>query len=472
MEFAELQRRMGTVHAARGARTIVVVPSRAIDKWQEPPAEAQAYEERLLCQVLSLRDPGLRLVYVTSSPVAPKIAEYYFRLLDPKLRQSARGRLTLLCAHDASVRPLAGKLLEQPRLLTQIRWAIKGGGACHLAPYMSTAHERELALALGIPMYAADPLAARFGTKTGSRELFARAGVPHPLGVERVHDPVEAIARLRAAKASMAQVVVKLDAGVAGEGNAIADLDGLPEPGAPDERAQIAQRLARMAPEAGVTSQVFLAKLQTGGGIVEERIKGRGLSSPSVQLELTPAGEVVVVSTHDQVLDGQCYLGCRFPAEPACASTITALARKVGGELAAAGVIGRCAVDFVTADGDAYAIEVNLRKGGTTHPYAALEHLTGGTYDSATATFTTPDGSAKHYVASDHVDCEASLHDVLSGPLEFARGRGIALHMLSAIDTLGRVGLTAVGDTAADAQRRFDDACLWLRELRPAAVAA
>jgi hypothetical protein len=472
MEFAELQRRMGTVHAARGARTIVVVPSRAIDKWHEPPAEAQAYEERLLCQVLSLRDPGLRLVYVTSSPVAPRIADYHLSLLEPALRQSARDRLTLLSARDGSVRPLAGKLLEQPRLLTQIRWAINGGGPCHLAPYMSTAHEREVALALGIPMYAADPCAARFGTKTGSRELFAQAGVPHPLGVERVHDAVEAIANLRAIEPALQQVVVKLDAGVAGEGNAIADLRGLPEPGAADERARIAQRLARMEPEAGVTANAFLAKLQAGGGIVEERIGGRDVRSPSVQLELTPAGEVVVVSTHDQMLDGQCYLGCRFPAEPAYASTITALARKVGRELASAGVIGRCAIDFVTVDGAAYAIEVNLRKGGTTHPYAALEHLTGGSYDSATATFTTPDGTAKHYVASDHVDCEASLDDVLRGPLAFARGRGIALHMLSAVDSLGRVGLTAVGDTAADAQRRFDDACLWLRERRPASVAA
>ena len=30
--------------------------------------------------------------------------------------------------------------------------------------------------------------------------------------------------------------------------------------------------------------------------------------------------------------------------------------------------------------------------------------------------------------------------------------------MLSALDELGRVGLTAIGHTAADAQSRFDDA--------------
>jgi hypothetical protein len=62
--------RLEVVHAAmrarRGRRCVVVVPSRTIERWHEPPAEAQAYEERLLCLVLMLRDPGLHLVYVTS----------------------------------------------------------------------------------------------------------------------------------------------------------------------------------------------------------------------------------------------------------------------------------------------------------------------------------------------------------------------------------------------------------------------
>ena len=65
---------------------MVVVPSRSIERWHEPPAETQAYEERLLCLLLMLRDPGLSLVYVTSSPVAPAIAEYYLSLLPPAVR--------------------------------------------------------------------------------------------------------------------------------------------------------------------------------------------------------------------------------------------------------------------------------------------------------------------------------------------------------------------------------------------------
>jgi ATP-grasp domain/Pre ATP-grasp domain len=445
MELAEL----GPALAARGTRSVVIVPSRAIDKWHEPPAHTQALEERLLCELLALRDPGLRLVYVTSSPVAPATVDYFLSLLPAAVRRSARERLTLLSARDASPRPLAEKLLERPRLLTRICWALRGPS--HLAPYMSTDHERALADALGLPLYAADPGAARFGTKSGSRELFARAGVPHPLGIERVRDPVAAIAALRAREPRLRQVVIKLEAGAAGDGNALADLrrDG---------------SIARLVPEAGVSAEAFLAKLARGGGIVEERITDDDLRSPSVQLELTPAGEVVIVSTHDQVLDGQRFVGCRFPAAPDHAPAITALARRVGRELVSAGVVGRCAIDFVTAAGRAYAIEVNLRKGGTTHPYAALQHLTGGTYDAARATFTAADGTPRCYVASDHVEATSRV------PLRCSGGRGVVLHMLSALGSLGCVGLTAIGDSAADAQRRFDEASALLRE--PAAVAA
>ena len=323
--------------------------------------------------MLMLRDPGLRIVYITSSPVAPAIVDYYLSLLAPAVRRSARTRLTLLAANDDSPRPLAQKLLEQPHLLTRIRWAIGDRELCQLAPYTTTTLERDLALELDIPMYAADPCHSHFGTKSGARRLFAQAGVPHPLGVENVTsaaDAVRAIAWLRAVRPGLTEVVVKRDEGVSGEGNAIVDLRCLPAPGAEDEAELIGERIMAMALEAGgVSVEAYLAKLASGG-IVEERITGVELRSSSVQLELTPAGGVEVVSTHDQLLgghSGQSYVGCRFPAAPAYARETTELALHVARRLARAGVIGRCAIDFVAVrDGGGrwrpYAIELNLRK--------------------------------------------------------------------------------------------------------------
>ena len=298
---------MSQFRAMETHRSIVIVPSRTIDKFHEPAAETQAYEERLLCLLLMLRDPELRVIYVTSSPVAEPIVGYYLSMLPPPGAVAARDRLTMISADDASVRPLSAKLLERPRLLDRIRWAIPDIERCHLVPYVSTELEQAVGDALGIPVHGADPALAYLGTKSGSRELFGRAGVQHPLGVERITgraSAVKAIARLRAAKPELAQVVVKLDAGVSGEGNAIVELSGLPAPGSRYEKHRIGLRFDAMQMEAlGVPMAVYLERL-SHGGVIEEGITGLELRSPSVQLELTPGGEARVVSTHDQILSG------------------------------------------------------------------------------------------------------------------------------------------------------------------------
>ncbi len=215
--------------------------------------------------------------------------------------------------------------------------------------------------------------------------------------------------------------------------------------------------------------EVFLEKLAEQQGIVEERIEAPEIRSPSVQLRVTPLGEVELLSTHDQMLggaSGQSYLGCRFPADDSYASLISREAKKIGVRLGKEGVIGRFALDFVVARAPgeawkAYAIEINLRKGGTTHPFLTLQFLTDGTYDPVAAHFTAPDGKRKHFVASDHVEGERyrqltpeDLFDVaLRHGLHFdqTRLKGIVFHMMSALPECGRTGLTAVADSAKEA---------------------
>ena len=158
----------------------------------------------------------------------------------------------------------------------------------------------------------------------------------------------------------------------------------------------------------------YLAALAGQGGIVEELIEGEDFRSPSAQLRISPSGQVDILSTHDQVLGGphgQTYFGCRFPADPEYAPQVAVEALKVGRRLAREGVIGRCAVDFVAVRQDAtwalYAIEINLRAGGTTHPFMAISTLTDGIYDPLAGEFRTRLGDLKHYVATDHLDAPA-----------------------------------------------------------------
>jgi hypothetical protein len=455
----------------------VVVPSITPDDAAASGALVQIYEERMLFLLLLLRQPRLRLVFVTGRPIDERIIDYYLSLLPGVIPSHARARLHLVAADDGSARPLAAKLLERPRVLAAIRACIPDRELCHLVPFTTSTLERDLALALGIPLYGADPRVLPFGTKTGCRRLFADAGVRHPLGQEGLHDLEQltgALAAMRAERPAMQEAIVKLNDGVSGRGNALVDLRDLPGPGARDEPAALQARLEGMAFEhESVSLAPYLERLSQGGGVVEERITGLDFRSPSVQLRVTPLGEVELLSTHDQLLggpSGQSYLGCRFPADIAYAREITAEASRIGALLARQGVLGRFAIDFVAVRDasrtwTSYAIELNLRKGGTTHPFLTLQFLTDGTYDPATALFTAPNGREKYLVASDHVESDQlraltieALFDIsVRHRLHFHQGRqtGTVFHMLSAVGELGRLGLTAVDDTPDLADQRY-----------------
>jgi hypothetical protein len=333
---------------------------------------------------------------------------------------------------------------------------------------------------LGIPLYGADPRFYDLGTKTGCRTLFSEEGVRHPAGFEDLHsvdDVISALAELRALRPTASQALVKLNEGVSGEGNALVDLEGLPAPGTAEERRSLSERVERMTFEKpDMPFDAYVAKLAERGGIVEERIVGLEVRSPSVQLRVTPLGDVELLSTHDQILggpQGQSYLGCRFPADFSYAPAISADAHVIGRRLAKEGVIGRFAIDFVVVRDSSgawtpYAIELNLRKGGTTHPFLTLQFLTDGRYKPETALFMTPFGREKYLVATDHLEspalCRLSLDDlfdiVARHGLHFdqARQTGVVFHMISCLTEHGRLGLTAVGDTPADAEAVYQKA--------------
>src|SRR5215467_5588196 len=480
--FDRLQERMRGYWQIMGqneeGESVVVIPSVSLDRVGERSGSLQqAYEERYLFLLLLLRHPRLRMIYVTSMPIAPQIVEYYLALLPGVIPSHARARLSLISVGDASPRSLSQKLLDRPRLLSLIRSLVPNPLRSHLVPYNTTPLERDLAIELGIPMYGADPRFFSLGTKSGCRELFADLGIRHPLGFENlrsIEDAVEALMRLREARPDVTKALVKLNEGVSGEGNAMVDLRNLPVPGSQGESEEVARRLQQMEFERPDTPfSPYAAKLAERGGIVEELITGDEVRSPSVQLRVTPFGEVELLSTHDQMLggpSGQSYLGCSFPADFAYAREISADAQRIGEHLAHEGVLGRFAIDFVVVrSGEGawtpYAIELNLRKGGTTHPFLTLQFLTDGRYDPATALFLTPSSREKHLVATDHLESPMlrglavdDLFDIVARHgLHFdpARQQGVVFHMISCLTELGRVGLTAVGDTPASAKAMY-----------------
>ena len=456
--------------------TSVVVPSLSFR--QDELAKITAapfYEERLLFTLMRLRDPRARVLYLTSQPIHPQIVDYYLQLLVGVPAGHARDRLLLLCAYDASPRSLTEKLLERPRLLARIRRWVGDPGQAYLTCFMATAAERQLPLELGIPLNGADPDHLWIGTKSGSRRIFATAEVGMPEGTEGVHsedDVLDALERL-ARTAAPERAMIKLDDCFSGTGNAVLEL---PRPAADGKRyrRELAAALRAMRwSVAGESWSAFSAKLEAMGGVVEELVEAPEIESPSVQLRITPLGELQVISTHDQVLGGelgQMYQGCRFPADVRYRGLIEGLARRVGTVLAEHGVVSRFGVDFLahpTESGDwrALGVEINLRMGGTTPPFLALQFLTGGETD-ADGEFRAATGARKYYRATDSLSSPSyrglladDLIDILGQHTLSFRPQtetGVLFHMIGALSQHGKVGVTCIGDSREEADALFE----------------
>ena len=182
--------------------TMVVLPSMTVDIELDFAAQ-QAYEERMLFMLFLLRQPHVRIIYLTSVPIPQEIVDYYLDILPSVSITNARKRLVQISPHDLSDRPLVTKLLERPKLMEQIRNAVPNLEMAHLVPFMTTDLERDFAVQLGIPMYAADPRFFAFGTKSGCRQVFAEEGIQHPQGAENIFSRdgiVQALSQMRAQK--------------------------------------------------------------------------------------------------------------------------------------------------------------------------------------------------------------------------------------------------------------------------------
>ena len=448
-------------------RTVVVVHSISFEVPDHLIPVFPAYEERFLCLVLSLlRAPRSRVVYVTSQPIHPRLLDYYFGLVPELDTPEARSRFCTVSLVDGRNEPLARKLLARPGAIRRVRSLIGDPELAFVLPFCMTEDERELAVRLGLPIYGADPALNWLGTKTGSRRVFEDEGVQHPVGLELdgAADLAAALRELRKRSPAARGAVLKLDRGVSGLGNALVDLAAA--------EADPLTGLELEDPDASLDE--YLAALDDQGGIVEERIEGTAFRSPSVQLRISPAGQVDIMSTHDQVLGGphgHTYFGCHFPADADYADRIAAEGLKVGRRLAREGAIGRAAVDFAAVRDDdgwrTYALEINLRCGGTTHPMFALTALTDGAYEPLAGEYRTRLGDLKHYAATDHLDSPAyeslTPDDLLDIVAERGLGwdeeseTGVVLHMVSALAVAGRVGLTAIDDTLEGARRRYYD---------------
>ena len=466
-------------------KTIVIIPSLTMD--QEVLSAIKGaihYEERMLCMLLLLRMPRTKLIYVTSVPIDNSIIDYYLHLLPGVTPYHARQRLILLSCYDASPKSLTEKILDRPRLIKRIQDEIKKDSHAHIATFNVTEHEMKLALALNIPIFGCHPDLWYIGTKTGSREIFRKLGLNLPRGFENLKSEKEmahALADLKQHNPKLRRAVAKMNDGFSGEGNAIFHFDSpdshdLYNADDPNLEENILQHLKRdlKIVATKLSYDVYMEKFQSMGGIVEEFVGGDIVESPSVQCRINPVGETEVMSTHDQILGGeggQVYLGAVFPAKKEYRVEIGAIGKKIADELNRLGVMGRFAVDFISVKQPEgwkhYPIEINLRKGGTTHPFIMLQFLTDGIYVWQEGSYMMAHGQTRYYISSDNVQSEKykglTPHDLIDIAMcnrilyDGAKQTGVMFHMIGALSEFGKLGMVCIGKTVEEAQEIYNN---------------
>jgi hypothetical protein len=463
-------------------RTVVVLPSMSLDASELARLGGSVhYEERLLFFLTLLSFPRTRLVYLSSCPIPDEVVSYYLQFLPGVPFSHARARLRMLSVMDRSDRPLSWKILERPAFLERLRRSVVNAPASHMEVYRCTSLERELAVALDLPILGADPGHLDRGTKSGSRRTFAEAGVRHADGCADLRDEqdiAQAVVHLARRTPRLRRVILKLNEGFAGAGNAVLSLGTLKIQQTTGHAEAVRRALEalhlRLRAPGGGKPEDYLQSFRRQGGVVEAYLEGRRREAPTVQLYLTPLGEVLLDSTHDQIMGGpeqMNYLGCRFPARREVRDELHQAGLTLGRHLAGLGVVGPLSIDFLAVPGrgghwNLHALEINLRRGGTSHSMQALRFLTGGSYHPAEGVFCLATGETRYYIAADSVappsarglapqdlidvSTDAGLH------YNSSTHRGVVFHMMGSLSQYGRVGATCIGATPADAQALFE----------------
>jgi hypothetical protein len=447
-----------------GASCVVVLPSITFPSVElRKITGIQFYEERFLFAALMLRNPELTMVYVTSLPIDQATIDYYLGFLPSDVR--AHERLKPVSVGNGEPRALTEKILENSRTLDEIRRLVPQPGNAYILPFNVTPLELRLAEQLGVALYGPDPELVPLGSKSGARAVAKEAGVAVAAGSEDLYSlesVEEAIDQLRRTRPEATAVVLKLNNGFSGQGNAIVNLRSLRSP---------LHKSPVVFCAAEETWDSFRAKIAAEGAVVEELVRVPGTVSPSVQLRIVPGGRVEILSTHDQILGGpddQVYLGCRFPASAAYRFEIQDLARRAAGILSKRGVIGAFGIDFLVvpgADPRIYLSEINLRVGGTTHPFGMARLVMDAGYDEETGELRAG-GVPKYYVATDNRKDSAYVGlkpgDIIEALDKSGLGfdvdakAGVTLHLMGALEEYGKLGATCIANSSGAADELHD----------------
>ncbi|MFA4995652.1 MAG: ATP-grasp domain-containing protein [Patescibacteria group bacterium] len=447
------------------------------------------YEERMLFFLFLLRYKRTKIIYITSKGFNKELFDYYLDLISDNEKDFLEKKKRLTCIEVDDKRPvaLAQKMIDDSQSIEKVINSITDHKTALLRCYNPTNLERSLAVKLNVPLFASEEKHDFVGSKSGGRKVFKLSGANLIPGYSYLKNSDElflAMARLTKKHPETKKMMVKINYAASGQGNCIFRLDDFIKKTEVIITKTSVESLSELIRRnfdnhadfeiKGLAAAKYLQMFESKGGIAELFISGETKYSPSVQISINAEGKPTVLSTHEQILGGQDkqkYLGCTFPSLTSHRKLIIKEGNKIAEWMAKKGIIGNFAIDFVVVHPEGsknpivYPIEINLRKGGTTHPFRIAFFLTGAKYNKNRGILHC--GKVLiHYLSMDIIESEKYkkikpmklIELVHNSKISFNKNtkKGALVYMPGMVKEFGRFGAICIGHSDSEAKRIYN----------------
>ncbi|XP_063026072.1 IQ domain-containing protein H isoform X2 [Melospiza melodia melodia] len=428
-------------------RTIIHIPSLGYSQHIREHIPDLAVQQNLqmgrLCDIL---DANVDVIYICPLALSEELLQYYNKLLglqaavrsgSPEDMADLQDRFRILTPEAINSFPeqhmcLATVLKYSPRTLQRLQGLLQGRDAYMVG---GVPHLDELAVAdqLQVPLLGSEPAVAQLcSTKSGSRRIFASAGVPTPPGEGDIHSReqlLHALSQLVLDNLEVQRWLFKVDDERAGDGTAFCDVISHLEcqpwiqreqqehgPGVWSESQArelalvkisqelpglLAQHVQPVNEKRFPTWEKFLQTFLTQGGVIEAFPCSGSVANLTVDLLIEPTGELTLLASGEQLhAEGPLRSsGTTIPQRSVDPGLLQALCLKVGEACKAKGVLGYFSVDFVafthpqTGRQQVWATDLDLGYSDQLALSQLLVYLTDGNMDCGSSILQAPLGA-------------------------------------------------------------------------------
>ncbi|NXP35242.1 IQCH protein, partial [Leiothrix lutea] len=428
-------------------RTIIHIPSLGYPQHIREHIPDLPLQQNLqmgrLCDIL---DANVDVIYICPLALSEELLQYYHKLLglqaavrsgNPQDMADLQDRFRILTPEAINSFPehhmcLATVLKYSPRTLQRLQVLLQGRDAYVVG---GVPHLDDLAVAdqLQVPLLGSEPAVAQlYSTKSGSKRIFASAGVPTPPGEWDIHSReqlLRALGRLVLDNLEVQRWLFKVDDERGGNGTAFCDVishlecypwiqrerHGHGPEGWGESQARelalvkisqelpglLAQHVQPVNEKRFPTWEKFLQTFLTQGGVIEAFPFSASVTNVTVDLLIEPTGEVTLVSSGDQ-LHAEGPLRSSGTTIPQCSvdpEVLKVLCLKIGEACKSKGVLGYFSVDFVafthpqTREQQVWATDLDLCYSDQLALTQLLRYMTDGNLDCGSSCLQGPLGS-------------------------------------------------------------------------------